>query len=165
MAQTLFAAFLSDGQMLRQSDVHFLGTLAFRGLPPHLHSLAWSHSTRSGCSFQPVRRESNRTVDDNIGWIDACDDFYLHAIDNNDLRIDVVTDCYKTSCYWLLQDKLLLIVTRQKQQPDSCHTWREPTKPTTSECKDLWKRRGSPWIKRQCVCRQEMAFKYLEMSL
>ena len=44
MAQTLFAAdvkhFSSDGQMLRQSDVHFLDTLAFRGLPPRLHSLA-----------------------------------------------------------------------------------------------------------------------------
>ena len=44
MAQTLFAAdvkhFSSDGQMLRQSDVHFLDTLAFRVLPPRLHSLA-----------------------------------------------------------------------------------------------------------------------------
>ena len=70
-----------------------------------------------------------------VEYIDACDDFYLHAIDNNDLRIDV-----------------LLIVTRQNQQPDSCHTWREPTKPTTWECKDLWKRRGSPWIKTRTIC-------------
>ena len=31
-----------------------------------------------------------------VEYIDACDDFYLHAIDNNDLRIDVFTDCYKT---------------------------------------------------------------------
>ena len=158
MAQTLSAAFLSDGQMLRQSDVHFLGTLAFRGLPPHLHSLAWSHSTRSGCSFQPVRRESNRTVDDNIGWIDACDDFYLHAIDNNDLRIDVVTDCYKTSCYWLLQDKSnnLIVATHGESPPNrplqnvrTCESGEEVPESRT----------------RQYVSRQGMAFKYLEMSL
>ena len=75
------------------------------------------------------------------------DDFYPPAIDSDDLRIDVVTDCYKM----LFELMLLLIVRRQKQQPDSYRTWREPTKPTTSECKDLWKRRGSPWIKRQ-IC-------------
>ena len=97
------------------------------------------------------------------------DDFYPPAIDSDDLRIDVVTDCYKMlllivtrccsnwCCYWLLEDKSNnLIVTAHGESP--------PNRPLQN-VRTCESREEVPESKGKYVWRQGMAFMYLEMRV
>ena len=124
--------------MLRCSD-NQITMWALRGLPRRLHFLVWSHSTRSGYNFQPVRRK--------LSW----------RTDDEDGKINLVTWQRQQSELLLLQDKINnLIVTTHGESP--------PNRPLQNVRTGESRKEVPESKEKYALCRKERA-SYLEMRV